>query len=190
MRFLARAIAPALLLAACVCGPAAAQIPGGSPSDGGGFRRSYLAEAYRAVDVVVVMWESAWLSSDTHTLAALYTDDAVYFPANARVSASGRGAVERALAGLLPSRKDLEMKMVDFSASGDMAYYAGHYVFKTDPDAGPVGAETGTFVLILQHSPRGWRIRSHVEKPDPAPSSAPPTAAAAQVDSTPPAPRS
>jgi uncharacterized protein (TIGR02246 family) len=168
MRASARAFALSVILTAGAAGSAAAQLmPGGSPTEAGSFRRTYLVEAYRAIDILVVQWESAWLSGDMKELMELYTDDAVYLPASAKTVSSGRRAVQATLQTLLPTRKDIHTRMVDFTASGDMAYFAGQYFFQTDSAAGPVRNETGTFVFILQHSPRGWRIRSHVEKPDP-----------------------
>jgi uncharacterized protein (TIGR02246 family) len=180
MRATARAIALSTLLTAAAAGGARAQLmPGGAPSEAGSFRRTYLTEAYRAIDILVVQWESAWLSGDMKELMELYTDDAVYLPATSRTVSSGRRAVEATLQTLLPTRKDIHTRMVDFTASGDMAYYAGQYFFQSDTGSGATTNETGTFVFILQHSPRGWRIRSHVEKPDPqAAAPAPATASA------------
>jgi uncharacterized protein (TIGR02246 family) len=186
MRATARAIALSALLATATAAGAAAQMPGGSPGGAGSFRRAYLSEAYRAIDVVVVQWESAWLSGDVKDLMDLYTDDAVYMPASAAKPSAGRRDVQATLQSLFAARKDLHTRMVDFTASGDMAYYAGKYVFQTDPAAGPVRSESGTFVFILEHSPRGWKIRSHVEKPDPdTPLPVPAQATAAANDSLP-----
>lgn len=185
MRATARAIALSVLLTAAAAAGAHAQIPGGSPSMGGDARRGYLSDVYRAVDVVVIKWESAWLSGDVHDLMALYTDDAVYLPASASKAAQGRRDVQATLQALLPSRKDIHTRMVDFTASGDMAYYAGKYFFQTDPAAGPVRNETGTFVFIFQLVGREWKIRSHVEKPDPdSPPAVPVQTTATAHDST------
>ena len=180
MRATARAIALSVLFTAAAAASAGAQIPGGSPSLSGDSRRGYLSEAYRAVDIVVVQWETAWLSADMKDLMSLYTDDAVYLPASASKASQGRREVQATLQALLPSRKDIHTRMVDFTASGDMAYYAGKYFFQTDPAAGPVRNETGTFVFIFQHQGREWKIRSHVEKPDPDS----PPAAPAQTTAT------
>jgi ketosteroid isomerase-like protein len=177
MRASTRILTLSALLAALAV-PAAAQMPGGAPADAGSFRSSYLKEAYRAVETRVVEWESAWLSGSAEELVTMYTDDAFYFPAGDREGAMGRRAVQASLARQLTGRKELRTRMVDFSASGDMAYYAGRYDFQ-DALASPTAHhETGTFVLILQHSTRGWNIRSHVEKPDP------PQPAAHTADST------
>ncbi|HEX2204258.1 MAG TPA: nuclear transport factor 2 family protein, partial [Longimicrobium sp.] len=177
-----RAFRPLLLalpLAVAAHAPAAAQLmPGGEPNSPRAARSVYLAQVRNTVEGVLAEWRQAWEGSDPRALAAFYTDDAVLLRAGAE-PVSGRPMVARALEAALGPVSGVQTVNLDFTASGDAAYYTGKFHRWVDAH-GATRAESGTFVMVLHHVGRTWKIRSYVEMPD-----AVPPAAASAADAAP-----
>ena len=171
-----RSVLFAVLLLVGTGSPAAAQlIPGGDPSDVASGRRHYLTEVFRGVNAVVTRWVLTWETDDPRTVADFFTDDVLLSPVDG-APAQGKRPAREAVAKLLPVASDFKTVNVDFTASGDMAYYLGRFTrLLTRPGEQPE-SQTGTFVMVLTDRNGDWRIRSYVEKLDPA---APGAAAAA-----------
>ncbi len=161
-----RTLALAALLAGVGAAPAAAQaMPGGAPTDTRAHRRAFLSEVYQNVAALVEAWKAAWEGDDPRALAALYAQDAVLFPYEGE-HAAGRAAVQALLTEQLARSRDLRSVMIDFTASGSLAYYAGRFTYTVQDPAGGTHVASGTYVLVMERDGSRWKIRSHVERPD------------------------
>lgn len=165
-----RSILLSLCLAATLAVPAAshAQLltPGGSPADSREGRRRFLAEVLGNVEVTVSQWREARRARDVEAVLRFYTDDAMLVPFRGEVML-GRDNLRDALNARLPVESEFRSAMVDFTAGGQMAYYAGQFSYLVTPRDGtePYTA-SGMYVLLLEQARGGWKIRSHVERPD------------------------
>ena len=75
----------------------------------------------------------------------------------------GRGSVADTLATRVGRVKSYHASLLDFTASGGLAYYLGRMSYRLE---GGAGADvTGTFVMVLYLDGRRWKIRSYVERP-------------------------
>lgn len=145
---------------------ASAQLPGGSISDVAGNRRAFLSEVLRNVEATVTAWKAAREADDVAAAAALYSDDATFFPYRGQHYA-GRGKLREGLAAQFASEDDFRATMTDFTAGGTLAYYSGDYTYQLRrPGGGEPITAAGTYILVLERQGRSWRIRSHVERAD------------------------
>jgi ketosteroid isomerase-like protein len=167
MRLSPRPVLLALLLALLCHAPLRAQlVPGGEPTDVRAKRELYLAEVLNTVEGVLHDWRRAWEADDLRQLMAFYVEDASLVAAGGQI-VKGRAAVGEALGRLLPAATGLRTTYLDFSASGDLAYYVGHYRYWTEGSGGATLSHSGRFVMALYHAgSRGWKIRSYLEFPD------------------------
>lgn len=160
----------ALLLGA---GTLAAQIPGGQIQSPTGWRSQYLAEVYRNVDITLRQWMAAWENDDAPGAAGLFTAEGTYLFAEGE-EVRGRARIGESLACRLPVANEIELKMADFAAGGDLAYQAGRFTYRVGSPADTTALRTGRYVAVLQQEGNRWRIRSLQEYPDagPAPAAA------------------
>jgi len=166
MPFLKRTLVPAVLVLTAVFAPrAAAQQPGGAPTDVSAHRRAFLAEVMQNVERTVQQWRAAREGRDAKALAALYTSDAVLFPYRGK-PATGKDAVEATLPATLPQAVQFRATMRDFTAGGGLAYYSGEFQYLVRPTAGDPFTVAGSYILVLERANNGWRIRSHIERAD------------------------
>lgn len=181
MRFSARhLLAAALLLAARPDAALAQLIPGGAPTDPRATRRAYLTEVFAPVNATLQEWRSAWENDDVRAVLSLMTEDALVAATEGGV-AQGRDAIRTEVEKILPVHSGFRTSTLDFTASGEIAYYAGKFTYLVSRPGEAEMLRTGTFVMVMQHEGRTWRIRSYVEKADP-----PQTAAVAEGAASPP----
>lgn len=180
---LPRTLLVALPLVFAAHAPAAAQLmPGGEPNNPRAARNVFLAQVRNTVEGVLAEWREAWEGSDPRALTAFYTDDAVLLRAGSD-PVEGRAAVARALEASLGPVSGVQTVALDFTASGEQAYYTGKFHRWVEAN-GSTHAESGTFVMVLQHLGRNWKIRSYVEMPDAVAPAAAASAEAAPADTT------
>ena len=191
LKLISRSAAAALLAAVLLHAPARAQMMGVSSGDSDSQRRQYLGTVYSDIESMVGDWRKAVDADDARRLLEFYHDDAMVLTAGDS-AAKGKTAVRRAMQRLLPMSRGFQTRMTDFTASGDMAYYAGKYIYFLDLPGGVQNVREGTFVMVLFQQGRTWRIRSYVETPDPmlaaAETGAPAPAGTASADTAAPEP--
>lgn len=137
---------------------------GGSPGDVRIHRQRYLAEVLRSVETTVGRWREARTAKDAAAAARLYGDDAMFVPYRGKPSMGAD--LREALAAQFAAESDFRAAMVDFSAGGSLAYYAGEFSYQVHPQGGEPYTAAGIFVLVLEQKDGGWKIRSHLERPD------------------------
>lgn len=148
----------ALLLAA---GPLSAQVQNSRQPSARQFRAEFLEEAAKGVQEAITQWREAVAGDDLGRALGLFAEGAHYSRADG-ASHYGLAAIEASLAEWLPGAGAVSLTRVDFSASGSLAYQFGRYFHGPGPTG--EGAESGTYVLVLQQVGRTWKIRSYVER--------------------------
>jgi len=107
-------------------------------------------------------WAKEWSAKNIDGLIALYTEDAVFLPANGgRIS--GRAAIrdlfEKALAVYT---SDLRMHSRVTEQSGDMAYDSGEYE-EISTSGGVKRSGRGNYLVVFRRSGKDqWRIVEHM----------------------------
>lgn len=124
----------------------------------------FYAEAQRDVSDVLDEWRSAWEHGRPDQLARLYDAEAVLYPVAGGL-VRGRRAIQQHFSSAIGEDDRVQFELLDFGASGDLAYLAGRMFVS---GAGG-GTEIGTAFLVLRRNDLGgWRIVSHVAKPETA----------------------
>jgi ketosteroid isomerase-like protein len=158
----ARWLAPALAATLAAAAPARAQIPGDELPQLGRMRLEYLNTTFGDVKGLLADWSTRLARGDARRAAQLFTADGLFSPAEGWY-AQGRAAVADTLAARLPILRGYHTSFLDFSASGNLAYYMGRFRYEHGPPAAS-RVVTGTFVMVLYLDGRNWRIRSYVER--------------------------
>jgi ketosteroid isomerase-like protein len=161
-----RTFVPAVFIALAATTPLCAQgdvfgMGGSTPGDA---RRRFEVEAREQVSALLLDYESAWGSRDATGLARLYARSATLYPADAGML-TGRGAIHDYLHRTLPGAPPIETRILEFRASGDLAFTTVQ-VRRKGEDPGNAGVETDVFVL-RRDPVGGWTILSHLARPEP-----------------------
>lgn len=121
--------------------PAAAQAPASAPVP---------AEIER----VLRDYEKGWAANDAQGLASLFADDGMALPSG-QPAAKGRESIAKAYSG--GGGMPTYLRVLDYRASGDMAYIVGGY--------GQAGQnkDFGKFVLVLRRVDGRWLIAADIE---------------------------
>ncbi|HEX2201975.1 MAG TPA: nuclear transport factor 2 family protein [Longimicrobium sp.] len=157
-------IFPAALAAALFCAaPLSAQ---GNVLEFGGDRRMTEQDAYRSgvgrqVNDALELWRAAWNADDADLAALRYARDArVALPGAGEVE--GRAAIRDALAGFLRGHGAVNLRVLRFYTSGNLAYRLDHVVLQGDGGA----VETWTAMTVLRREgPREWAIEAQLFTP-------------------------
>ncbi|WP_084676941.1 YybH family protein [Massilia niastensis] len=106
------------------------------------------------IDRVLRDYEKAWAANDATALASLFTEDGMALPSGQQ-PARGKDSIARAYAGggAMPTY----LRVLDYRASGDMAYVVGGYGPAGQPD------DVGKFVLVLRQVDGRWLIAADIE---------------------------
>jgi uncharacterized protein (TIGR02246 family) len=146
-------------------------------------RRQFEAEAREQVSALLVEYESAWGSRNVGALVRLYASNATLYPAESGVL-TGRAGIQDYFRALLPTAKPLRTRIVEFRASGDLAFTAVQVSYAVGDSAAQRSVK-GTDVFILRRGTTGsWSIVSHLARPEPvaaAPAADRPSAAPADA---------
>ena len=140
----------------------AAQIPGDELPQMSRVRDQYLRNTYSEVREVVSDWQEYQNSNDVKRLRSMLTADGFYSPVEGWF-VQGRRSVSDTLVQRLPRVKGYHTSLLDFTASGSLAYYVGRLSYLLD-QPGSARQISGTFVMILYQEGRTWRVRSYVER--------------------------
>ena len=166
----------ALFGALAVCaGPLDAQTgaPGGDGRGAGAFLAEYYADVITEMGEAMTEWRAAWRADDLEETVNSYWEEAqVLFPE--RPPIIGHSAITAFYAELLPKVGEVQTSMIDFDASGRMAFVSGPFFYEVPSRNGSPDRIEGTHVTVLLRKGRDWRIRSQifrfnvVETPPPA----------------------
>ena len=149
-----------LLLA--TAGPVLGQIPGDELPVMSRARNEFLANTFGEVKQILADWQAFHSSGDAKRLTRLFTEDGLYSPVDGWY-VQGRGSVADTLATRVGRVRSYHASLLDFTASGGLAYYLGRMSYRLEGGAGV--DVTGTFVMVLYLDGRHWKIRSYVERP-------------------------
>jgi uncharacterized protein (TIGR02246 family) len=128
-------------------------------------RRQFEAEARQQVSALLLDYESAWGSRDVAALARLYAANATLYPAESAML-TGRAVIEGYFRALLPAADPLRTRMIEFRASGDLAFTTVQATY-TLRDGTWQRSVSNTDVFILRRGTTGsWSIVSHLARPE------------------------
>jgi len=159
------AVAAGLLLCHAPALSAQRDIFGMGGSSAAEVRRQFEAEARQQVSALLVDYESAWGSRDVAALARLYAANATLYPAESPML-TGRAEIEDYFRALLPAVEPLRTRIIEFRASGDMAFTTVQVSYAVREGAAQRGV-ANTDVFILRRGTTGsWSIVSHLARPE------------------------
>jgi ketosteroid isomerase-like protein len=160
----ARSLVVALAMSCGLIAPAAAQRPGDELPGYDRSRQEYLLNVLGALKEVLEKWrqEHATPSKDQKALPRMLTDDVFYSPVEGW-TVQGRDLVRDSLVARIPRMKGYHTTMLDFTASGSLAYCLGRLTYQLD-EQGTSRSVVGTFSMVLWLDGRNWRIRSYLER--------------------------
>jgi uncharacterized protein (TIGR02246 family) len=128
-------------------------------------RRQFEAEARQQVNALLVDYENAWGSRDVAALARLYAANATLYPA-ASPMLTGRAGIKEYFRALLPAVEPLRTRMIEFRASGDMAFTTVQVSY-AEKEGTAQRSVANTDVFILRRGTTGvWSIVSHLARPE------------------------
>ena len=159
MTFRIRVGAVAGLLLLALSGPASSQIPGDELPVMSRSRNEFLATTYGEVKQILADWQTFHSKGDAKQLTRLFTGDGLYSPVDGWY-VQGRAALADTMATRVGG---YHATLLDFTASGGLAYYLGRMRYRLE--GGADVDVTGTFVMVLYLDGRRWKIRSYVERP-------------------------
>ena len=163
MRPIALVAAAAAVLA--LAAPLTAQAPGDElPPSMARARGEYLSRTYTDVKQMLVDWQDLHQKNDAVKLGKLFTDDGLFSPVEGWY-VQGRAALVDSMRLRIPRIQGYHSSLIDFTASGGLAYFLGRMSYRRQDGAGV--DVTGTFVMVLYLDGRHWKIRSYIERAGP-----------------------
>ncbi len=143
-----------------------AQIPGDEMERGNrNFRNEYLSQTYQDLKPLFEDWRELHSKHDLKSLLKIITEDAVYSPVEG-VILQHRSEIGDSLARRLPKVQGYWSSVIDFTASGGLAYFLGRFSYHLSEADGKGRDMTGTFTMVWFLDGRNWRVRSYVERRD------------------------
>ena len=106
------------------------------------------------IDRVLRDYEKAWAANDAKGLAALFAEDGMALPSN-QPPARGKDSIAKAYGG--GGGQPTYLRVLDYRASGDLAYLVGGY------GAAGQQQDMGKFVLVLRKVDGRWLIAADIE---------------------------
>ena len=129
-------------------------------------RQAYYAQVRSELNEVLVRWQRAWENDDAAAVAAIYEEEASYFPPIAS-AVEMRGPIRDYFKRFLGRAGHVHVQMLDFGMSGDLAYLTSRVTYEILGEASPRSA-VSTDVLVLRRTGNGvWRIQTHMARPEP-----------------------
>ena len=142
---------------------AAAQLPGDELPNASRARNEYLETTYGGVKQFLVEWQDGIRTADVKGMGKLFTVDGLYAPVEGYY-VQGRAAIVDTLTTRLGRVRGYHASLIDFTASGGLAYYLGRMGYRLDDGQGGGRDVNGTFVMVLFQEGRRWRVRSYIER--------------------------
>jgi uncharacterized protein (TIGR02246 family) len=92
---------------------------------------AYADEAMTVAQDIVSKWQTAYNNGDAATVAALYTQDAVWVrPTGIE---KGKAEIEKAVANLMKQSPKLTVSAVGAEQNGNVVWYYSNYTFPNGP---------------------------------------------------------
>ena len=157
-----RSIFVALTMALAVAPSLAAQMPGDELPQMSRARNEYLSSAYAGAKQVLADWQEQHRKNDAEKLARLFTDDGLFSPTEGWY-VQGRTALVDTMRLRIPRIQNYHATVIDFTASGGLAYNLGRRSYHRL--GGAEADVSGTYIMVLYLDGRRWKIRSYVERP-------------------------
>jgi len=126
-------------------------------------RLEFLDNVRKALGKTLDQLKEAVQRSDTTRALDQFVDGALYSGSDG-VNHYGFDGLREGLGARLARSGGLALTLLDFTASGALAYQYGRYTYAAGPDGS--GFEEGTYVIVMQQDGRGYKIRSFVERAD------------------------
>lgn len=171
MRHFSKIIVPALVVLGAAAAPAALRaqvVPGSPPVDWRETQRNYSHEMLRNYNSLMQSWREAWQLGDAVAVAHLYSPDAGLVLADGE-RLQGRAAIQKHFEQRLGGALDVRTGLLDFVASGRMAYATGPLWYQYRDARGQAQTVVGHFVVVLVKEEGQWKIRSQVLAGEAAP---------------------
>jgi uncharacterized protein (TIGR02246 family) len=112
-------------------------------------------------------WIAAANRDEASTVAALYTDDAIFMGVDGNLV--GRAAIETSLAESFKAGSDLTVSESSSEVVGDVVYSTGEWSQKVTTPDGKTADLSGSYLVISRLQADGsWKIVRHVSIPKPA----------------------
>jgi len=154
-----------ILTLSALAGPARAHaqagVPGGDGMRADRFRAEYYAEVVQQINKVMGQWRKAWREDDLDRLLRLYDSDAIILMTDEAPARAEKG-VHAFLDRMLPETGEIQASMVDFEASGRLAYIWGSFYYDVTGGEQAGKRITGDHVTLFIRQGRRWKIRSQV----------------------------
>jgi len=149
-RLMIPAIAALLTMLAC-----APQAPAPDPAA----EAKAAASARTAIDEIRAQYGAAENAGDAAAIAAFYTDDGVYLPAN-MPAASGKAEIQARYEQIFAQiSQQGGPTAVSVDITGDWAIERGTYKGTLTPKAGGAAFEdTGKYVAVFRKTESGWKV--------------------------------
>lgn len=129
-------------------------------------RAMYYAQVRFEVNQVLIRWQRAWEEDDAATLAKLYAEEASYLPSGL-APAQTRPAIRDHFSTFLRAVGGVQVQMIDFGTSGDLAYVTGRVSYQNQ--SGNSQQSVRTDLLVLRRRLNGdWQIHTHLTRDEPA----------------------
>src|SRR5687767_13999621 len=106
-----------------------------------------------ALNKIAAEFEAAYNAKDAAKVASMYADDAVVMPPNAPM-VKGRANIEARLKSDMAEGAKLQLKPIESSISGDMAFEAGSVVITM----GSGSTENEKYLTVFKRVGKDWKI--------------------------------
>lgn len=125
-------------------------------------RQAYFAHVRTEINELLIRWKRAWESDDANGIASLYGVEANFYPAGAP-PVQLRRAIREHYGSFLPSVADVNVQMIDFGTSGDLAYVTARITYFVRTEAQQVRPQVRIDMLVLRRrSYSNWEIENHL----------------------------
>ena len=132
--------------------------------------QKYYAQVQKEVyEEVLLRWRNAASAEDVATLAKLYADKASYYPPSLPMIQT-RSAIRDHFAGSLRDIGTVDVGLVDFGMSGDLAFITARIGYHTVAADGVSREINRTDLLVVRRASNGdWLIQTHLAREEPLP---------------------
>jgi ketosteroid isomerase-like protein len=134
-------------------------VPGGRATTSGQNLAEYYGEVTERLTELFSAWRSAWAGDRLDELAELYHEEGVLtLPGSDPLWT--REGIRQGLEGLLPISGEIQASVLDFDASGRMAYVWGAFSLQILEPDGRTRTVEGSHITVCMRMGRTWVIRS------------------------------
>jgi ketosteroid isomerase-like protein len=130
-------------------------------------RAAYFSQVRTELNDLLIHWKRAFESDDAAALARFYAEETAYHPANAAQLVT-RSSIQEFFVSHLRTVADVELHMVGFGTSGDLAYVTARMTQYTHTSTGGIKPVVSTELFVFRrHNGRTWQIESQLSQVQP-----------------------